>query len=193
MVMKQRGPWLVLLALCGAVAVGCGSPVWVHVTMEPAGGLTVLHGTLSGGTLNPAGVACGLVVLAAPVALVAAGRRIRVVAAVLAALAGLIILVTAGRIGLDPGRAARSGDHFHGVPVTDVSTTIWPWVQALGGLGALVAGAAAAVLVGGWGKLSARYDAPAPVPAAQGAGYVPKDDWDALEHGVDPTGDAETS
>jgi hypothetical protein len=187
--MTLRGPWLLLLALFGAIAVGCGSPVWVHVTLEPAGGLTVLHDTLSGGTLNPAGVACGLVVLAAPVALIAAGRRIRLVAAVLAAAAGLIILITAGRIALDPGQAARSGDHFHGVPVTQVSTTIWPWVQTLAGLGAVVAGIGAAVLVGRWEKLSARYDAPGAVPAGQAAGYVPKDDWDALEHGQDPTGD----
>jgi hypothetical protein len=173
-------PVAVLIA-AAAVAAGTGSFTWLTVRIEPTGAMTVLHDTLSGASANPAGIAFALVALVAPLVFLAAGRRVRQVAAVLAVLAGVGVAVTAARVAVSPASTARHSATLAGTQVTSVGSSAWPEVQAVAGL--LIAGASVVVLrrAAGWRTMSRRYDAPSRRP--------PLDDWESLERGVDPTSD----
>ena len=145
--------------------------------------MTVLHDTVSGASANPAGVAFALVALVAPVVFVATGKRMRQVAAVLALLAGIGVIVTSLRVAADPQRAARHSSKLTETQVTDVQSSVWPYLQAIAGLGIVVSSAAALRAAPRWRTMSRKYDAPS-------VARPPADEWEALERGVDPTSDS---
>jgi hypothetical protein len=179
----RRRAYLPVLALvvCAAIAALLGSVTWLTVRIAAPGGATALHDKLSGANANPAGIAFALVALVAPVVFVAAGRRVRLAAAVLALLAGLGVTVTAVRVAASPTSTAQHSSKLADVQITSVSSSAWPELQALAGLGIIVSSAAALRRAPTWRTMGSKYDAPIARP--------PRDDWEALEQGIDPTSD----
>jgi hypothetical protein len=183
----SRGYRLALGALLlGSVAVVVAyGRTWITtVVVDP--GLPTVVVALTGGDLDPAGAALGLVGLAGVAGLVATRRTGRIVAgvAVLAlALRFALTWSTGSGAGANVLRlvAERSGATAVGVS----SATSW-WVLAAVG-GALVAGSGlAAVAYGGtWPTLGRRYDA-APVATSVDPA---RSAWDQLDDGEDPTAD----
>ena len=144
---------------------------------------------VSGSSVSPGIPALALVALAGAGGLLAARGVLRRLVGVLLAAAGAAVVVLAGTDGLLPGardaalQAAR--DDLPLVSSSEVTATVlWPLLALVAG--ALVAAAGAAALVAGarWSGLGARYDS----PSGRGAGRV-RSDWEALDQGVDPTGD----
>lgn len=172
---------VVALMICAAVAAILGSATWLTVRIAAGGASTVLHDKLSGANANPAGVAFALVALVAPVVFVAAGRRVRLAAAVLALLAGLGVAVTAVRVAASPTSTAQHSSKLADAQITSVRSSVWPEVQAIAGIGIIVSSAAALRRAPSWRTMGSKYDAPAARP--------PRDDWEALEQGLDPTRD----
>jgi hypothetical protein len=175
---------VIALVVCSAVAALLGSVTWLTVRIAAPGGATVLHDKLSGANANPAGVAFALVALVAPVVFLAAGRKVRLAAAILALLAGLGVMVTAARVAASPTSTAQHSSKLADVQITSVSSSVWPELQALAGLGIVVSSAAALRRAPTWRTMSSKYDAP-----AGGAKRPPRDEWEALEQGIDPTAD----
>jgi hypothetical protein len=175
---------VVALVVFAALAALLGSVTWLTVRIAAPGGATALHDKLSGANANPAGVAFALVALVAPVVFLAAGRRVRLAAAVLALLAGLGVTVTAIRVAAAPTSTAQHSSKLTDVQIVSVSSSEWPELQAIAGLGIIVSSAAALRRAPTWRTMGSKYDAP-----AAGAGRPPRDDWEALERGIDPTSD----
>lgn len=174
---------VVALVVFAAVAAFLGSATWLTVRIAAGGTSTVLHDHLSGANANPAGVAFALVALVAPVVFLAAGRRVRMAAAVLALLAGVGVTVSAVRVAASPTSTARHSSKLADVQITSVTSSVWPEVQAIAGIGIVVSSAAALRRAPTWRTMSTKYDAPA------GSSRPPRDDWEALEQGLDPTQD----
>jgi hypothetical protein len=175
---------VVALVVFAALAAIVSSATWMTVRIAAGGASTVLHDKLSGANANPAGVAFALVALVAPVVFVATGRRVRMAAAVLALLAGLGVMLTAARVAASPTQAARHSSKLADVQITSVHSSVWPEVQAVAGLGIVVASAAALRRAPSWRTMGSKYDAP-----GAGSPKPPRDDWEALEQGLDPTQD----
>ena len=182
---RRRAYWPVIaLVIFAALAAILGSATWMTVRIAAGGASTVLHDKLSGANANPAGVAFALVALVAPVVFVAAGRRVRMAAAVLALLAGLGVTVTAIRVAASPTSTAQHSSKLADVQITSVSSSVWPELQAIAGIGIVVSSAAALRRAPTWRTMGSKYDAP-----AAGSPRPPRDDWEALEQGLDPTQD----
>jgi hypothetical protein len=175
---------VVALVICAALAAFVGSATWLTVRIAAGGASTVLHDKLSGANANPAGVAFALAALVAPVVFVAAGRRVRMAAAVLALLAGLGVTITAVRVAASPTSTAQHSSKLADAQITSVSSSLWPEVQAVAGIGIIVSSAAAVRRAPTWRTMGSKYDAP-----TGGSARPPRDDWEALEQGLDPTQD----
>ena len=174
---------VVALMIFAAVAAFLGSATWLTVRIAAGGASTVLHDKLSGANANPAGVAFALVALVAPVVFLAAGRRVRMAAAVLALLAGVGVTVTALQVAASPTSTATHSSKLADVQITSVQSSVWPEVQAIAGIGIIVSSAAALRRAPSWRTMGSKYDAPA------GSSRPPRDDWEALDQGLDPTQD----
>jgi tryptophan-associated transmembrane protein len=175
---------VVILLACAAVAALLGSVTWLTVRISAPGGATALRDTLSGANANPAGVAFALVALVAPVVFLAAGRRVRLAAAVLALFAGLGVTVTAVRVAASPTSTAQHSSKLADAQITSVRSSVWPELQAIAGIGIVASSAAALRRASTWRTMGSKYDAP-----AAGSPRPPRDDWEALEQGIDPTSD----
>jgi hypothetical protein len=175
-------PVIALVIFAGVAAI-LGSATWLTVRIAAGGASTVLHDKLSGANANPAGVAFALVALVAPVVFLAAGRRVRMAAAVLALLAGVGVTVTAIQVAASPTSTARHSSKLADVQITSVRSSVWPEAQAIAGIGIIVSSAAALRRAPSWRTMGSKYDAPT------GASRPPRDDWEALERGLDPTQD----
>jgi uncharacterized membrane protein (TIGR02234 family) len=120
------------------------------------------------------------------------------VALVVAALAGVLVAVSAAAVIADPEPAATAGA-ADAAGVTDLTSpvlvTAWPWVVVV--LGALTAAVALLAAAGArsWGATSGRHErTTTPTPPTPPAGDEPAapdshDDWDALSRGTDPSVD----
>ena len=185
----RRGPALaVLLCLLGAflVLVAAGRTWLSGVEALPAP-LPARDVALTAADLGLALQALGLVGLAGVPALAATRRTGRVVVGVLLLLAGVLVVVRAAGVLLDPDAAADAAS----TDPAGLSLTAWPAVAGAGGL--LLAGAGLLVAVRGrrWAALGRRYEAPgSPVPLEpETAGPVAERElWEALDRGEDPTG-----
>jgi hypothetical protein len=114
---------VVALVVFAALAALLGSVTWLTVRIAAPGGATALHDKLSGANANPAGVAFALVALVAPVVFLAAGRRVRLAAAILALLAGLGVTVTAIRVAAAPTSTAQHSSKLADVQIVSVSSS----------------------------------------------------------------------
>ena len=184
---------VVLLALLGATGllVSAFRP-WVTGAVDDAVlGATRISAT--GSEVAPGLTAVALAIAAAAIALVAAGRVARLVAAVAYAVCLVIATALAVRVLLDPaavlGPVGASRVGRTGSVETVADTTVWPWVALLACLVALLGLVGALVGLRSWGRPSARYDAPGTGGAdvAGPRGERVRSDWDELSAGRDPT------
>ena len=192
---KRRAAALLLVP--ALVVVLLGTRTWVTGRSADA----VLAGRLlavTGDDAAPGLVALGLVALAAGVAVLTTGRRLRLVSAVLLTLAALGALALTLSVLRDPTAALAAGAGPGSTPGTVGGTprsatgattpgqlTFWPWPALVAAVLLTVVGAATAVAGRGWDGLSRRFErsaqeAPADAPDRRSA-------WDELSEGHDPT------
>lgn len=181
---------LAVLAAGGALGVVAAGQEWGSATVSSALADTTV--SASGRDLVPLASAVSLIALAAVVA-VPAVRRLgrRIVGVVLAALGagatavtGVVAADLAGHVRewttTSAGGAGASG------PVDAVTTSPgWAWVQVLAAILVLVAGLMVAVRGPVWPGMGAKYERS--TPGESGAADTPRDAWDALDRGDDPT------
>ena len=176
-----------VLGLCvagGATALFAAGRPWLRLAVSRSAPLPDVSLPVTGGTLEPLVPALAMVGLAGAVAVLATGRRGRLLVGLLLAVAGSVVATCAGLALRAPGQdrtvtmltdAARAGGLG---PHPVVRTTVvagWPVLAALGGL-AILAGGLDTVRRGRtWPTMSSRYeraapaDGPADAPAASSA------------------------
>ena len=190
-------------AAAGGLALTSSSSPWAHVTITRQAPLPPTAEVLSGGQAAPLVGACGLLLLAAALAVIAVRGAGRVVVGLLVALAGGVLAWSGlrgltGRLGVDladvTGTVALGGAQVS----TDAAVT-WPLLALLAGLLGVLAGALVVVRGRGWPGMSRRYERtpvatgapPAPAPARRTRPESPEDRhqaaWKALDRGDDPT------
>ncbi|MEO3935515.1 Trp biosynthesis-associated membrane protein [Dermatophilaceae bacterium Soc4.6] len=165
--------------------------------------------TVTGDQAAPGLVALGLVAVAASVAVLTTGRRLRQVSSVLLTLAALGALALTVGVLRDPSAALSAGSGPGAVgaaSATPGSLTPWPWSALLAAVLTTVLGALSLPAGRGWEGLSSRFERPSTPDAAQGlepgAGEGAGEErthapdlppaataWDALSEGHDPTDD----
>lgn len=192
---RRAAPLLLVPAL---LVVLLGTRTWVTGRSDDA----VLAGrslSVTGDQAAPGLVALGLVALAAGVAVLTTGRRLRLVSAVLLTLAALGALALTLSVLRDPTAALAAGAGPGGTPsagiggttrsatgaTTPGALTFWPWPALLAALVLTVVGAVTTAAGRGWDGLSTRFersgeDAPADAPERRST-------WDELSEGRDPT------
>ncbi|MGY1743674.1 MULTISPECIES: Trp biosynthesis-associated membrane protein [unclassified Blastococcus] len=178
-------------AVAGGLALSAGGQTWATATVTRRAPLPPVTESLSGSELAGLVPACGLLLLAAAVAVVAVRGRGRQVVGLLAAVGGGTLLWSGLRALLDePGLTDLSDGAAAGATAIEVSrSAAWPVVTVVAGLLA-VAAAVLAVLRGpAWAGLGRRHErAPAPARAAAGTREDRAlDAWRALDRGEDPT------
>jgi hypothetical protein len=203
---------LALLVL-GALTFGTGSPTWVTTTVATA--LEPEVAVAAAGTSAAPGVGAGaLVLLAAGIACALTGRVARYVALVVAAAAGVLVVVSTLVVVGDPLPAATAAaSATSGVTelTSPVTLTAWPWAAVATGVLAVVVAVWGAIAARGWTATSGRHEradaaASGATAGAPGSGTTrtsaaddgtavgpddeidPHDAWDALSRGDDPTG-----
>jgi uncharacterized membrane protein (TIGR02234 family) len=157
---------------------------WAHTTIANGAGGGRMSLSVTGHNVAPALPALGIALLALSAAVLASRRLMRRIVGV------VVVFVAAGVIG--DGIAAR-GDVSTALEhrevgaqglVVHAAANGWWIVATLGGVIAVVAGAATVFRANQWSGLGAKYDAPsAPRPSKDPAALA----WDALDRGEDPT------
>lgn len=177
---SRRGAVLASGVLAVAL-LATGPATWVQASTWTA--LADVAVRVPGTRAAPVVAAAGVLVGAAALALAMARRWAAVLAAGVVVAGGALAMVGAVTVLADPEGVAQAGaahDVGVGALVTDVGVTAGPWAVAALALLTAVVGIAAAVGAPRWAA-GTRHDAP--VPAA------PRDEWDALTLGDDPTDD----
>ena len=191
----RRPSTAVLLALLRAgVVVASGSRLWATSRVTDTGLGTTAASVTGSQAVGPL-IALVLAAVAGVLAAVTAGRVGRLIGVVVLAGAALTDAVLVVAFLLDPAQAvgrvaAEAMGRTGTLPVTPTATA-WPWV-ALAGL-VLLLGAAVVSALGTstWRGLSARYESGAADQAGSGPrGERVSTDWDRLSAGEDPTSDA---
>lgn len=182
---------LSLLSLAVVVGV-CALPTWVTAT-----GTSALAGEVAvrvpGGQAAPVVPATALVLAAAGVALLLAGRAGRWVVAAVVLAGGVALAVAAGAVLADP--ASRAVDAVAtqtgvGRLTSPARLTAWPGVTVAVGVLAVVVAVLLARSSARWSAPSRRHEV-APSSSAPVASPAPdeRSDWDALTRGSDPSED----
>jgi uncharacterized membrane protein (TIGR02234 family) len=177
-----RSATLAALVVVAGVAIGliASSPVWIDVTLRTGGAAG--HAELHGRGAAVAVVPLALVAAAGLIALALVRGWVRRILAVLIAAAGAGMLVSVLRVLADPDGIARGDSSVNSAGQVATASVNAP--AYLVGLGALlvIAGAVIAFLKGtSWPAPTRRYERAAARAAR------PRDDWEALEQGEDPT------
>jgi uncharacterized membrane protein (TIGR02234 family) len=191
-------------AAAGGLALMSSSSPWAHVTVVREAPLPPTSEVLSGGQAAPLVSACGLLLLAAALAVIAVRGAGRVVVGLLVALAGGVLAWSGlrgltGRLGVDLADLT-SAVGLGGARVdTDASVT-WPLLALLAGLVGVLAGGLVVLRGRRWPGMGRRYErttvptgpAPAPVPDRRPTRPETPEDrhqsaWKALDRGDDPT------
>jgi uncharacterized membrane protein (TIGR02234 family) len=194
---------LVACAVAGAAALLAASRVWLRLAAARTAPLPALSVPLTGREVEPLVPAVGVVALAGVVALLATGRRGRLIIGGLLAASGLGMMLRslphlavpapadARELLLDQGRA--TGEPA-GATITATVDRVWPVLAALAGAALLAGGLVTVVRCRRWPGMSGRYDrrvrtAPAPASDAGGIDSAGGDAsaWEALDRGEDPT------
>jgi uncharacterized membrane protein (TIGR02234 family) len=184
---RELGLAVVGCLVGAALVLVAGGRSWVHFSVLQAP-LPAVHGVATGHRLAGATTSLGLVILAAAVALVATRRLGRQLAGVLVVVVGVIAVVLALHVVIDPSSsvagAVATATGRRGVAASTISVSAWPWVTALGGLIAALVGALTVARGRGWPAMGRRYEvAPATAPVKRDETSM----WDALDRGDDPT------
>jgi uncharacterized membrane protein (TIGR02234 family) len=188
---------ILLLAIAGGLGVLAATQNWYVLHLAQAAG----HPDplpVPGSHAAPALTALSLAGLALAGALALAGRLIRIVLAVLAALLGLCVLISA--IGAMSNPAATGiavvtkatgvgGDAQVVRLISSVDASAWPVVAVVSGALFVLLGVAVVVTGSRWPGTSHRYEAVRLAPSNRPANArdAAIDDWDELTRGDDPT------
>ena len=170
-------------ALAGAVLLIAAGRTWGAATVQ-ANGSARQHVSVTGHAIAASLPALGIALLALAVAMVAATGVMRRLAGLLVVVVGGSAVAAAVRAHGDVGSALAARVFASHAESVGGSRSVWWLFAVVAGALAVVAGALVVITGGRSSGLDARYDAPdtSSAPAGQ-----PVDDWDAIEHGQDPT------
>ena len=179
------------LAVAGGLALSAGGQTWATATVGRRAPLPPVTEELSGGELAALVPACGLLLLAAAVAVVAVRGRGRQVVGLLACVGGGTLLWSGLRaLVTEPGLADLSDGTAAGATALEVGrSAAWPVLTVVAGVLGIAAGALAVLRGPAWSGMGRRYErttAPAPA-AARTREDRALDAWRALDRGEDPT------
>lgn len=180
---------LLLLVTPTLLLLLASSRTWVTGrTSDPVMGQATV--SVSGSQAAPGVVALAVVALAALVAVLTGGPRIRRLSAVLLTLAALGATALSALVVIDPAtvlsRQAAEQLGRTGAIGSAAALSPWSWLAVTLAAVLSVAGALATVAVGRWPGLSSRFDRP---EVAEGADHrgARRSPWDELSEGHDPT------
>jgi uncharacterized membrane protein (TIGR02234 family) len=201
-VRSRRETTLALLGClaAGGLALSAAGQRWLTVTVDRPRPLPPVVESLTGGQAAPLVPACGLLLLAAAVAVLAVRGAGRTVVGLLVVAAGAC-LAWSGLRGVTGGLTAAAADDAAGLvgadsTVSGAAAAGWPAVALVAGLVAVGAGLLVTVRGRRWPGMGRRYERTgSPVaPAATARPQTPEDRhqaaWKALDRGEDPTDDA---
>jgi uncharacterized membrane protein (TIGR02234 family) len=191
---------VLLCALAGGLSLSSSSQPWARVTVTREPPLPPTALVLTGGEAAPLVGACGLLLLAAAVAVIAVRGAGRVVVGLLVAVAGGVLVWSGlrgvtGRLGLHLGDVG-SGVGLGQAQLTSDPVVGWAVVALLAGVLSVLAGLLVVLRGRSWPGMGRRYErsGAAAWPAAAPAGTRPQSDedrhqaaWKALDRGDDPT------
>ncbi|MFL6117327.1 MAG: Trp biosynthesis-associated membrane protein [Catenulispora sp.] len=185
---RELGAGVLIALLGGVIAWVAAGRVWATGTAGEAP--STLQVSATGNDLSAAVTALALTALAGALALLATRRLARRLVGVLLVAVGIGVAVNAfGARGAGHAahilgeKAASKGFASGSVPA---HTASWWLLAAVGGMLIVLAGAAAIARGAAWPGMSARYENAAPT-SAPAVSETPKDIWDALDRGEDPT------
>lgn len=192
-----RARAVLLVVLLGGALFGLSMLTWVRA--EAATTLGPVPVAVPGSQAAPVAPSAALAVLVAGLALGLSGRVVRYVAAGAAVLAALIIWVAVLAVLRDPLPAARAAaGEVGGVRALDgvAQVTPWPWAALMVASITVLVAAALPFLAGVWAPVARKYERPgaatSPAAPAPAQAPTPREDWDALTRGEDPShGDGE--
>jgi uncharacterized membrane protein (TIGR02234 family) len=191
---------VLLCALAGGLSLSSSSQPWARVTVTREPPLPPTVAVLTGGEAAPLVGACGLLLLAAAVAVIAVRGAGRVVVGLLVAVAGGVLgwsglRGVTGRLGTDladvGSRVGLSQAQLTSDPVVG-----WAVVALLAGVLGVLAGLLVVLRGRAWPGMGRRYERNGATarPAAAPAATRPQTDedrhqaaWKALDRGDDPT------
>lgn len=188
---RLYGPVVLATLATGGLGFWAASRPWA-TTVLSSEGLAPTDLNVSGTDAEPLVSALAVVVIAAALALLAAGPRLRKVVGVLTILVGVLGIVVAPRPGAAGIRSAvtkaaeASAAYTGPESIGDISSTFWYFVSVLAFVLAVLLGVAILRWSGAWPTMSSRYDAPGarPKPAEK---ISDADMWKAMDEGNDPT------
>lgn len=165
--------WLVL-AVAGAGLFFAARATWATGTETLSSG-TVVDVSVSGSEFTPWVVAAAIAIIAMALLVLITGRVVRVIAGALALMAGWGSTLVSARVAMGVQLSA-----IFNARQVEVTATAWGWVAALLGLIAGLAALLVIVRASRWPTFSTRYER---------GDTTPRDAWEALDRGVDPTVD----
>jgi uncharacterized membrane protein (TIGR02234 family) len=192
---------VLLCALAGALALSSSSQPWAHLTVTREPPLPPTSEVLTGGQAAPLVGACGLLLLAAAVAVIA-------IRGVGRAAVGLLVAVAGGVLGWSGLRGVTGGLNLD---VADVTSAVgldraqvssdpvagWAALALVAGVLGVLAGLLVVLRGRRWPGMGRRYERtgtagrPAPAPARAARVETVEDRhqaaWKALDRGDDPT------
>ena len=186
------------LALAGGLALSSSSQPWADVTVTRRPPLPPTAEVLTGGQAAPLVGACGLLLLAAAVAVIAVRGPARVALGLLVAVAGGVlgwsgVRGLTGRIELDLDSAVG----LSSAQVTSDPVAGWPALAVVAGVLGVLAGLLVVLRGNRWPGMGRRYErtgAAMPQPAGPPRPARPETEedrhqaaWKALDRGDDPT------
>ncbi|MQA34998.1 Trp biosynthesis-associated membrane protein [Modestobacter roseus] len=183
-------------ALAGGLALSTAGQGWADVTIVREPPLPPVDAVLTGSDAAPLVAACGLLLLAAAVAVIAVRGAARVLVGGLVALAGGAVVwstAQAVRGGLSEVSTELPGVGRGGGPVTVDVAAGWPALAVAAGVLAVLVGLLVALRGRSWPGMGRRYERTAPgAPPARQARPATDEDrhqaaWKALDRGEDPT------
>lgn len=165
--------WLVLAA-AGAGLFFAARATWATGTETLTSG-TVVDLSVSGTDLTPWVAAAAILVIAMALLVLITGRVVRIIAGAFALAAGWGSTLVSARVAMGVQQSAIFNSRN-----VEVTATAWGWVAALVGVIAGLAALAVIVRAPNWPTFSTRYER---------GDTTPRNAWEALDHGVDPTVD----
>ncbi|MGY1842909.1 Trp biosynthesis-associated membrane protein [Modestobacter sp. SYSU DS0875] len=183
-------------ALAGGLALSASGQPWADVTIVREPPLPPVAAVLTGSDAAPLVAACGLLLLAAAVAVIAVRGVARAVVGLLVAAAGGALAWSGVRAlggGLEEASTELPAVGQGGGPVTVDVAAGWPAVTVAAGVLALLVGVLVVLRGRSWPGMGRRYERTAPgAPPAATARPVTDEDrhqaaWKALDRGEDPT------
>jgi uncharacterized membrane protein (TIGR02234 family) len=189
---------VLLCALAGGLALSSSSQPWADVTITRAAPLPPTSEVLTGSQAAPLVGACGLLLLAAAVAVIAVRGAGRLAVGLLVAVAGGTLAWSGlrgvtGRLEVDLGDVTGSVG-LDQARVSSDPVSGWAALALVAGVLAVAAGLLVVLRGRGWPGMGRRYERTGTAPAVPARPARPQTDedrhqaaWKALDRGDDPT------